>query len=107
MLRLFSWMRSGTTRTFGVDTTQRRGASAKGRRHRLRIVQVVRESGRSVEFSLVPTKGDKQFKRALELGAARTLRVERGEDLQPRVRIKDLKTREEKVVPLGELIPHL
>jgi histidyl-tRNA synthetase len=68
----------------------------------LRIVQAVRESGRSVEFSLVPTKGDKQFKRALELGAARTLRVERGEDSQLRVRIKDLKSREERTVPLGE-----
>ena len=68
----------------------------------LRIVQAVRESGRSVEFSLVPAKGDKQFKRALELGAARTLRVERGEDSQLRVRIKDLKTREERTVPLGE-----
>jgi histidyl-tRNA synthetase len=68
----------------------------------LRIVQAVRESGRSVEFSLVPAKGDKQFKRALELGAARTLRVERGEDSQLRVRIKDLKSREERTVPLGE-----
>ena len=73
----------------------------------LRIVQAVRESGRSVEFSLVATKGDKQFKRALELGASRTLRVERGEDSQLRVRIKDLKTREEKIVPLDEVIPHL
>lgn len=73
----------------------------------LGVVQAVRESGRSVEFSLVPSKGDKQFKRALELGAFRTLRVEREEDSQLRVRIKDLKTREERLVAIGEVVAQL
>ena len=73
----------------------------------LGVVQAVRESGRSVEFSLVPSKGDKQFKRALELGASRTLRVERGEDSQLRVRIKDLKTREERLVAIGDVVAQL
>ncbi len=73
----------------------------------LGVVQAVRESGRSVEFSLVPSKGDKQFKRALELGANRTLRVERGDDSQLRVRIKDLKTREERLVAIGDVVAQL
>lgn len=73
----------------------------------LGVVQAVRESGRSVEFSLVPSKGDKQFKRALELGATRTLRVERGEDSQLRVRIKDLKTREERLVAMSDVVAQL
>jgi len=73
----------------------------------LGVVQAVRESGRSVEFSLVPSKGDKQFKRALELGATRTLRVERGEESQLRVRIKDLKTREERFVAIGDVVAQL
>lgn len=73
----------------------------------LGVVQAVRESGRSVEFSLVPSKGDKQFKRALELGATRTLRVERGEESQLRVRIKDLKTREERLVAIGDVVAQL
>ncbi len=73
----------------------------------LGVVQAVRESGRSVEFSLVPSKGDKQFKRALELGATRTLRVERGEDSHLRVRIKDLKTREERLVAIGDVVAQL
>ncbi len=73
----------------------------------LGVVQAVRESGRSVEFTLVPSKGDKQFKRALELGATRTLRVERGEDSHLRVRIKDLKTREERLVAIGDVVAQL
>ncbi|MFM7818077.1 MAG: ATP phosphoribosyltransferase regulatory subunit, partial [Verrucomicrobiota bacterium] len=73
----------------------------------LGVVQAVREAGRSVEFSLVPSKGDKQFKRALELGATRTLRVERGEESQLRVRIKDLKTREERLVAIGDVVAQL
>lgn len=73
----------------------------------LGVVQAVRESGRSVEFSLVPSKGDKQFKRALELGAFQTLRVEREEDSQLRVRIKDLKTREERLVAIGDVVAQL
>ena len=35
----------------------------------LRLVQQLREAGLATEFSLTPAKGDKQFKRALELGA--------------------------------------
>jgi histidyl-tRNA synthetase len=69
----------------------------------LRLVQQLREAGRVVEYPLTVTKGDKQFKRAMELGTARTMRLERGEAGEVQVRVKDLKTREERLVALGEL----
>jgi len=71
----------------------------------LRLVQQLRESGRSVEYSLTPMKSDKQFKRALELGASQTARVERGADGVLQVRWKDLKTREERTEPLSPVPP--
>lgn len=40
----------------------------------LGVVQSLRELGLSVEYSLTPAKGDKQFKRALELSARATIR---------------------------------
>ncbi len=69
----------------------------------LALIQRLRESGRAVEYSLTPAKGDKQFKRALELGAARTLRLERQPDGRLLVRAKDLGTREERLVPADEI----
>ncbi|MBN9690532.1 MAG: ATP phosphoribosyltransferase regulatory subunit [Verrucomicrobia bacterium] len=73
----------------------------------LRLVQQVREAGTAVEFTLVATKGDKQFKRALELGARQTLRVERSAEGTVAVRIKNLRTREEQVVPFDQVIAAL
>ncbi len=40
----------------------------------LGVVQSLRDLGLSVEYSLTPAKGDKQFKRALELSARATIR---------------------------------
>src|SRR5687767_3166706 len=42
----------------------------------LAAVQAFREKGVSVEYSLTPAKGDKQFKRALELNARFTVRCQ-------------------------------
>lgn len=70
----------------------------------LKVVQQLRESGRAVDYSLTPAKGDKQFKRALELGAAYTVRLERGTDGVVISKVKNLKTREEKVQPLDSLV---
>lgn len=64
----------------------------------LRIVQQLRESGLSVDFPLAPAKGDKQFKRALELGASRTLRLERLPDGTLQARLKTLATRSEELL---------
>jgi histidyl-tRNA synthetase len=64
----------------------------------LRLVQRLREAGRSVEFSLTPAKPDKQFKRALELGARHTYRVERTAEGVVQIRCKELATRTETIL---------
>jgi histidyl-tRNA synthetase len=64
----------------------------------LRLVQELRLAGRVVEYALTPTKPDKQFKRAQELKATYTAKVEAGDV----VRVRQLKTREEKVGTLGQ-----
>ena len=71
------------------DETQRGAA--------LRLVQQLRSDGLAVEYSLTALKPDKQFKRAVELGARFTAKAE-GDTL----RVKNLKTREEKTVPASE-----
>ncbi len=60
----------------------------------LKLVQDLRAAGRVVEYALTPTKPDKQFKRAQELKAAYTARLEPDGN----VKIRNLKTREEKSV---------
>ena len=65
----------------------------------LKLVQELRGSGHVTEYVLTPTKPDKQFKRAQELRAKHTLKLE-GDST---VKIRNLKTREERVVGLGEL----
>jgi hypothetical protein len=57
-----------------------------------------------VEYSFTPLKPDKQFKRALELNAARTLKLERTPAGALNARIKDLRARTEQVVPVGDAI---
>jgi histidyl-tRNA synthetase len=67
----------------------------------LGLIQRFREVGITVDYSLVPVKGDKQFKRAIELNARYTAKVERSESGSS-IRVKNLRTREEKIVPLAE-----
>ena len=57
----------------------------------LGVVQALRDQGLTVEFSLTPAKGDKQFKRALELSARYTLRCFQ-KDGATLCALKDLKT---------------
>ena len=64
----------------------------------LLLIQKMREAGAVVEYSLVPAKSDKQFKRALELQARHTLKVEKGAAGVVVVRCKNLATRQEQVV---------
>lgn len=68
----------------------------------LKLVQELRAVGQAVEYALTPTKPDKQFKRAQELKAAHTAKIEPDST----VRIRNLKTREEKMVAL-EAAPQL
>ncbi|HAV60932.1 MAG TPA: histidine--tRNA ligase, partial [Verrucomicrobiales bacterium] len=62
----------------------------------LGVVQQLREAGRAVEFSTSPMKGDKQFKRAVEMKARFAVRLESAAGGEPSVRVKNLATREEK-----------
>ncbi|MCW5559459.1 MAG: ATP phosphoribosyltransferase regulatory subunit [Verrucomicrobiae bacterium] len=68
------------------------------RRESLGCLQRLRESGHSVDFSLTPSKGDKQFRRALDLGARFTIRLERDAAGELQARVKNLRRREEQVV---------
>ena len=68
----------------------------------LGLVQRLRTAGRSVDFPLVPAKSDKQFKRALELQAAHTARLDKSGDGGLCVRLKNLRTREETRVDPGD-----
>jgi len=61
----------------------------------LRLVQQLREAGLAIEFSLTPAKDDKQFKRALDLNAAHTVRLEKQADGNLLVKLKHMKSREE------------
>ena len=63
----------------------------------LKLVHELRAAGHAVEYSLTPMKPDKQFKRAQELKAARTMRLEN----ETSVRIRNLQTREESVADLA------
>ena len=64
----------------------------------LRLVQGLREAGHATDYALTPAKGDKQFKRAIDLGALHTVRLERAADGALMARVKDLKSRTERVV---------
>jgi histidyl-tRNA synthetase len=66
----------------------------------LRVVQRLRESGRTVDFPLTPARGDKQFKRAVDLGARQAIRIEHGGEGTLQVWTKDLQTRKEEAFAL-------
>ena len=69
----------------------------------LKLVQSLRNGGLAVEFSLTAAKPDKQFKRAQELKATHTAKM----DSQDYVRIRNLKTREEVVAGVNDTANHL
>jgi histidyl-tRNA synthetase len=69
------------------------------RQQSLKLVQDLRAAGHVVEYSLTPTKPDKQFKRAQELKANFTAKVE----ADTQIKIRNLKTREEKLCGASEV----
>ena len=69
----------------------------------LSMIQMLREEGWNVEYPLTQIKPDKQFRRALELGAELTVRVEDDESAV----LKNLNTKIEKKMPIHELAEHL
>jgi histidyl-tRNA synthetase len=64
----------------------------------LRLIQDLRSAGYAIEYSLTPAKPDKQFKRAQETKAAHTIKVERDASGVLAIKIKNLQTREERIV---------
>ena len=70
----------------------------------LQLIQQLRAAGRVVEYSLTPAKGDKQFKRATELKAKQTARLELAPDGTTLAKVKTLATRQETVMTVAELI---
>ncbi|HMJ90536.1 MAG TPA: ATP phosphoribosyltransferase regulatory subunit [Candidatus Acidoferrum sp.] len=68
----------------------------------LKLIQELRAAGKCVEYSLTPAKADKQFKRALEVNASATARIERGVSGELTVRAKRLSDRQEQVLATGD-----
>ena len=66
----------------------------------LALIQRLREGGCGVEYGLTPMRADKQFKRACEMGARFTVKVEREESGRCQARVRDLRTRAESVVAM-------
>jgi histidyl-tRNA synthetase len=64
----------------------------------LALVQHLREAGYAVEYPLVPAKSDKQFKRAVELQARYTFKLERLPDGELAVKLKNMAARTEKTL---------
>ncbi len=61
----------------------------------LNLIQRMRANGLATDYSLTALKSDKQFKRALELQAAHTIRLEKSTDGLLQTRVRNLRTREE------------
>ena len=73
----------------------------------LKLIQDLRAAGCMVDYSLTPAKPDKQFKRASESKAARTVKLERTATGELLVRFRSLRTREEKTLSPEEAIAFL
>jgi histidyl-tRNA synthetase len=65
----------------------------------LKLINDLRATGMSVEYAFTSAKADKQFKRAQELKASFTVKIEN----ESTGRLRNLKTREEKSVPLDQV----
>ncbi len=73
----------------------------------LNLIQQLRAGGLAVDYSLTPSKPDKQFKRAQELKACWTARVERSASGELAAKLRNLKTRQEQSLPPDELVSAL
>jgi histidyl-tRNA synthetase len=69
----------------------------------LKLVQDLRGAGQAVDYPLMPTKPDKQFRRAQDLRVKHTVRAES----DAYVRIRNMKTRDEVVSGFTDVANHL
>jgi histidyl-tRNA synthetase len=68
----------------------------------LKMIHDLRGAGLAVDYSLTPARSDKQFKRAQELKARHTIKLQRNATGGLLAQTRNLKTREEAVVPVAE-----
>ncbi len=73
----------------------------------LKVIEDLRWAALTIEYSLTPTKPDKQFKRAQEMNAAYTFKLQRDEQGQLAAKVRDLSTREETIARTEELVEKL
>ena len=64
----------------------------------LQLIHDLRNAGYAIEYSFTAAKSDKQYKRAMELNSAYTVKLERSADSELMVKLKNLRTREEKII---------
>ena len=69
----------------------------------LGLIEQLRLAGHATEYPLVPTRGDKQFRRALELKVRYTVRLEPSPDGEPVARLRDVIRREERMLAPSEV----
>lgn len=69
----------------------------------LKLINDLRAVGMSVEYAMTPAKADKQFKRAQELKAGFTVKIEN----DSAGRLRNLKNREERLLPIAEIAQFL
>jgi len=73
----------------------------------LKLVHDLRDAGLIVEYSLTPSKFDKQFKRAQEFKAVWTVKLESAPSGEVTAKIKNLQTRQEKSVSPADVASQL
>lgn len=73
------------------------------RQESLKAIEGLRWAGFSVEYPLTPSKPDKQFKRAQELNARHTFRLEKSESGEVTAVVRELKSRTEKRLTLDKV----
>ncbi len=65
----------------------------------LKLVQLLRDDQMEVDYSMVPMKPEKQFKRAIEVNAEYTVKLEN----EGNVLLKNLKTKQEEKIPIDKI----
>jgi histidyl-tRNA synthetase len=70
----------------------------------LQLITDLRAAGKVVEYSFTALKSDKQFKRAVEMGAAHSVKIERSPGGDLTARIRNLSSREERVVSVADVV---
>ena len=73
----------------------------------LKLIHDLRSAGLAVDYSLAPARSDKQFKRAQELKARHTVKLQRNTAGELLAQTRNLKTRAEAVIPVAEAAARL